>query len=171
MKVKNVKAKVSEKVTKAKAKVKAKVGKTAKVVGLAVVLASLVGCMDTNPASRATASTDTIGDIVLKMEGCSNCTYTINFTKGDSALASADSSGNTETQTASPTQSTDVSPKTDVNTTGGRTAGVLETAIQAGANWLLTPSAKDTKAAGAATAGDCADGSCTDSSACKDCEL
>lgn len=176
--MKDIKAKVSAKVSAAKAKVKAKVGKPVKAAKCAVILlalASVVGCMDTNPASRATSSADKVGDFDFRMEGCSNCHFAVNFTKGDSALASADSSGSTETQTASPTQSTDVSPKTDVNTTGGRSAGVLETAISAGANWLMSPS-KSNSATPAAKSSACADGSCapcTDGSCskCADCEL
>ena len=190
-KVKEVKVKVSAKVAKMKAKVAAKVGKGAKccsVLGAIVLALAEVGCMDTNPASRATSSADKVGDIEAKVENCSNCTVNINFTKGDSALASADSSGSTETQTLSPTQKTDVSPKTDVNTTGGRSAGVLETAIKAGANWLMKPSEKTadapaasaTPSASAASAtpaatpcagGNCApctDGSC---STCTDCTV
>ena len=172
--MKDIKAKVSAKVSAAKAKVKAKVGKAGKAAKCAVVLlalASVVGCMDTNPASRATSSADKVGDFDFRMEGCSNCHFAVNFTKGDSALASADSSGSTETQTLSPTQKTDVSPKTDVNTTGGRSAGVLESAISAGANWLMSPS-KSNAATPAANSSACPDGSCstcTDGS-CSDCE-
>lgn len=174
--MKDIKAKVSAKVSAAKAKVKAKVGKAGKGVKCAVILlalASVVGCMDTNPASRATNSTDEIGDILVRFENCSNCTGTVNLTKGDSALASADSSGSTETQTATPTKTTDVSPKTDVNTTGGRTAGVLETAIGAGINALTGDGgsgAKQTACPGGACSynGECADGSCD---TCTDCEL
>lgn len=176
--MRNIKEKVKAKVAKAKEKVKAKVGKAAKccsVLGAIVLALALaeVGCMDTNPASRATNSTDEIGDILVRFENCSNCTGTVNLTKGDSALASADSSGSTETQTATPTKTTDVSPKTDVNTTGGRTAGVLETAIGAGINALTGDGgsgAKQTACPGGACSynGECADGSCD---TCTDCEL
>lgn len=177
--MKNIKEKVKAKVAKAKEKVKAKVGKGAKccsVLGAIVLALAEVGCMGTNPASRATSSADEIGDIDAKIENCSNCTVNINFTKGDSALASADSSGSTETQTASPTQSTDVSPKTDVNTTGGRSAGVLESIVGAFGTWLATPSGKAAAESAAAcpdgkcATGTCADGSCTDGS-CSDCTI
>ena len=182
--MKDIKAKVSAKVSAAKAKVKAKVGKAGKGAKCAVVLlalASVVGCMDTNPASRATSSADKLGDITVKFENCSNCTGTVNYTKGDSALASADSSGSTETQTLSPTQKTDVSPKTDVNTTGGRSAGVLESIVGAFGTWLATPSGKEAAATSAAAAtanckdgscpaGNCSDGSCSDGS-CAECTV
>lgn len=80
--------------------------------------------------------------------------------------------------TATPTQKTDVSPKTDVNTTGGRTAGVLESIVGAFGTWLTTPSGKEAAAncsegscsTGNCSTGNCTDGSCTDGS-CKDCSL
>lgn len=64
--------------------------------------------------------------------------------------------------TATPSNTTDIRPKTDVNTTGGRTAGVLETLIGSFGTWLATPSGKTATAdaAKAATA-NCADGNCT----------
>lgn len=187
--MRNIKEKVKAKVAKAREKVKAKVGKAAKccsVLGAIVLVLAEVGCMDTNPASRATNSTDEIGDILVRFENCSNCTGTVNLTKGDSALASADSSGSTETQTATPTNTTDIRPQTDVNTTGGRSAGVLESMVGAFGTWLATPSGKaaaesaaacpDGKCAtGNCTTGNCADGSCTDGSctdgSCSDCTL
>ncbi len=174
--MKNIKEKVKAKVAKAKEKVKAKVGKCAKCAVILAALAAVAGCMDTNPASRATSSADEIGDIDAKIENCSNCTVNINFTKGDSALASADSSGSTETQTATPTKTTDIRPQTDVNTTGGRSAGVLESIVGAFGTWLATPSGKAAAESAAAcpdgkcATGNCADGSCTDGS-CSDCTI
>ena len=83
-------------------------------------------------------------------------------TIGDAAIASADSSGSTETMTATPTNTTDIKPKTDINTTGGRTAGVLETLIGSFGTWLATPSGKTATADAAKTAAaNCADGKCT----------
>ena len=78
----------------------------------------------------------------------------------------------TATPTASPTNTTRVDPKTDVNTTGGRSAGVLESIVGAFGTWLATPSgqaaATDAAKSGTATAncpgGNCSDGSCTDGS-------
>lgn len=73
------------------------------------------------------------------------------------------------TPTSTPTNTTRVDPTTDVNTTGGRTAGVLETLIGSFGTWLATPSGQTATAdaAKAATA-NCADGECTtdNSSAC-----
>ena len=174
--MKNIKEKVKAKVAKAKEKVKAKVGKCAKCAVILAALAAVAGCMDTNPASRATSSADKVGDFDFRMEGCSNCHFAVNFTKGDSALASADSSGSTETQTATPTKTTDIRPQTDVNTTGGRSAGVLESMVGAFGTWLATPSGKAAAESAAAcpdgkcATGTCTDGSCTDGS-CSDCTI
>ena len=120
--------------------------------------AALCGCATSDPASRATSAT--YGDIVVKADNSSN--VTVRVTLGDGAIASADSSGSTETMTATPTNTTDIKPDVDVNTTGGRTAGVLETAVSAGASALVGA----LKGSGAATStastasGECADGSC-----------
>lgn len=174
--MKNIKEKVKAKVAKAKEKVKAKVGKCAKCAVILAALAAVAGCMDTNPASRATSSADKVGDFDFCMEGCSNCHFAVNFTKGDSALASADSSGSTETQTVTPTKTTDIRPQTDVNTTGGRSAGVMESIVGAFGTWLATPSGKAAAESAAAcpdgkcATGTCADGSCTDGS-CSDCAI
>ena len=122
------------------------------------------GCATSDPASRATSAT--YGDIVVKADNSSN--VTVRVTLGDGAIASADSSGSTETMTATPTNTTDIKPDVDVNTTGGRTAGVLETAVSAGASALVgaLSSSKSGETATASTAtnsaasGECADGSC-----------
>jgi hypothetical protein len=71
---------------------------------IAALCAVLCGCMDTAPASRAT--TATYGDIGAKVvidEKAHGNSVKIEFTLGDAALASADSAGSTETQTATPT--------------------------------------------------------------------
>ena len=101
--MKTIKDKVAMGRQKLKAKIRAKVKaakKTAPVAVLAAFAAILCGCMDTAPASRAT--TATYGDIVVKI-GNEAKNNTVKVTLGDGALASADSSGSTETQTATPT--------------------------------------------------------------------
>lgn len=86
--------------------------------------------------------------------------------------------------TMTPTQTTDVSPKTDINTTGGRSAGVLESIVGAFGAWLTTPSGKEaaasssTASSAATSAANCANGNCapcatgtcTDGS-CSDCAV
>lgn len=70
------------------------------------------------------------------------------------------------TPTSSPTQTTRIEPKTDVNTTGGRTAGVLDSLVGSFGTWLTTPSGKEAAANAAASAkstdGSCTDGACSD---------
>ena len=70
--------------------------------------------------------------------------------------------------TMTPTQTTDVSPKTDVNTTGGRTAGVIDSLIGSFGTWLATPSGKE--AVANCVDGNCSDGSCADGS-CSACTV
>lgn len=109
VKAKAAAVKAKTKGIKAKVKGKCKVGKCC--AALALLLALCAGCMDTNPASRQT--TADYGDIVVKFsEGCSS-NY-VSIVIGDGAIASADSAGSTETQTTSPTQTTDVKPDIDV---------------------------------------------------------
>lgn len=191
--------KAKEKVAAAKAKIAAKAKKTAKVARALVALFALAsvvtGCATADPSSRSTSGEygDTESKNVVEIHGNNN---TVNFnqtyTNGDAAIASADSSGSTETQTAQPTNTTDMKPKTDVNTTGGRTAGVLETLIGSFGTWLATPSGKTATAdaakaatancadgnctTGNCTTGNCSDGSCTDGSCsiggnCSECTL
>ena len=72
-------------------------------------MASLCGCSTATPASRATTAQYRI-EFSLGDSARSN---TVRFTFGDGALASADSSGSNETQTATPT--VDVKPDIDVH--------------------------------------------------------
>ena len=130
-KKKPVKAKVKAKVKSTKAKVKGKVKALLARVGLAVLFA---GCSTATPASRATTAQY---EITFSFDDGAKGN-TVNLTLGDGALASADSSGSTETQTATPTL--DVKPDVNLNYaqgggitnrgTGGGTAtgaaGVLE---------------------------------------------
>lgn len=169
-------SKAAKKIAEKKEKIAAKCGKktVAKALTIALALGCVFGCMDTNPASRQTQGK--YGDIKVcveidQREATSNVVnVTVPVTLGDAAIASADSAGSTETQTLTPTQKTDVSPKTDVNTTGGRTAGVLESMVGAFGTWLATPSGKEAAAkCEGGSCSPCADGNCTDGS-CSDCE-
>lgn len=106
-----VKAKAKAVKDKAKAlKAKAKKRGARKVAAGLVALGALcmAGCMDTAPASRAT--TNTFGDTepTVKIDIGRRCRHvsvstTVRTTFGDGAIASADSTGSTETQTATPT--------------------------------------------------------------------
>lgn len=139
-----IKAKAKAVKEKAKA-VKGKM-KGAKCVALLFALVTIAtGCMTPNQASRGTSNEN--GDIEpsvdVTVNGSSNTvSVVIRGTYGDGAIASADSSGSTESQTQTPTF--DISPKTDLRyndamaaaTTASR--GVLEVLTEAGANKVLS---------------------------------
>lgn len=105
--------KISSKPIKEKVKAKAKALKeklkgSAKKCAALVAVLCVAGCMDTNPASRQ--NSNRFGDVepavkvVIGEGACSNVVnVTMPVTIGDGVLASADSSGSTETQTATPT--------------------------------------------------------------------
>ena len=175
--------KVTKKIAEKKAKIKGKFALIAFALSLGVIA---TGCATADPSSRSTSGTygDTEPSVKVVFEkGSHNNTATITMpvTMGDAAVASADSSGSTESMTATPTNTTDIKPKTDVNTTGGRSAGVLESLIGAFGTWLTTPSGKEAVSATApadCTGGDCKDGNCspcTDGScsdgSCSECTL
>ena len=137
MEKKPVKEKVKAKAKATKEKVKGKLKASAAIVAAILGMAVLSGCMDTAPASRATTATYT-----GKFEFGENAKgTTITNTLGDGALASADSEGSTETQTATPTL--DIRTKIDARyndaIAGATTAskGVLETLLQTSANKVL----------------------------------
>lgn len=166
-------SKAAKKIAEKKAKIAAKCGKAKKIAEYSFLLLSaccLFGCATSDPSSRSTRGE--YGDIRITFDH--SCSNVVTVTLGDAAVASADSAGSTETTTATPTNTTDIKPQTDVNTTGGRSAGVLESIVGAFGTWLATPSGK-TAAADAAKCADgncspCATGNCTDGS-CSDCSL
>ena len=172
MATKNVKDKIKAKAKtvkdKLKAKLKAKPKRTAVAVAALAALA-LTGCMGTAPASRAT--TATYGDIIVKI-GDKARDNKVTVTLGDGALASADSAGSTETQTATPTM--DIKPDIDLrynDAIAGATAaskGVLETLTDAGAQAVLklmqskeTGTVQVVKTDGTTATVECADGQCS----------
>jgi len=107
------------------------------VFGAACAVFSIVatcGCSTAQPASRATTAQY---EMRLSFDDSAR-NNTVNITLGDGALASADSSGSTETQTATPT--IDVRPDIDVHYNDAiknateASKGVLETLVAASAN-------------------------------------
>lgn len=114
--MKTVKDKIKEKAKATKGKVKGKL-KAAKACAALFLCAALCGCATAQPASRATtAAYDRIQPRVEVDVGdwasSNTVAITVNVTLGDGALASADSAGSTETQTATPTL--DIKPDIDV---------------------------------------------------------
>lgn len=134
VKAKAAAVKAKAKGIKAKVKGKCKGGKCKACAALVAALCAAVllgGCAEARPASRAT--TATYGDFIVKFsEGCSS-NY-VSIVVGDGAIASADSAGSTETQTATPT--TDVKPdvNVDVPVTKGAAANAAADLINAAAH-------------------------------------
>ena len=143
-------------------------------------LVALVGCSTATPASRATTANYEITVKVNVDESAKSTTVNVPFTIGDGALASADSSGSTETQTATPTL--DIKPDVNVNYaqgggitnrgTGGAkasgAAGILESLTAEGLAMLKdyvtnkkTGTVTLAKTDGTTVTADCKDGSCT----------
>lgn len=153
-------AKTAAKIARGKAKVARKCGKAAKAVAVALFASALfaAGCMGTTTPSRS--QTLCIKDCTISVYGCGTETNEVPRIELATQAMSIENSG-TETQTASPTNTTDIKPQTDVNTTGGRTAGVLETALQAGASALMSKPSGTGSAATAPSGAACTDGSCT----------
>lgn len=108
----NLKESIKTKV-KAKAEaVKEKLKGAKKCAALAAALgvaAALAGCASANPASRANESgvedVSPVVKVVLENSSSNTVSIVLKNTIGDGVLASADSAGSTETQTATPTLS------------------------------------------------------------------
>ena len=151
---KPAKDKIKEKAKAMKSKLKSKVKKVATCLAMLLLVA---GCSTSEPASRATCAS--YGDIVIKVgEGARD--NDIKITLGDGAIASADSTGSTETMTANPTN--DVKPDIDVSVpvnkagAGQSVGSVLGDAVE---GLIKGASARDNSTA---TVAPCEDGSCNE---------
>ena len=167
------KDKVKAKLAEAKKKIARKV-KGACILAFALVL---VGCQQTPQASRATSAAygdlEPRVDVVIEEGACNNTvSIPVSITLGDGALASADSSGSTESQTLTPTQ--DIKPNLDVryNDQAKVASGALETLLGNGAGaiaqWLSAPGVNKivvTDQNGVIKTAECVDGKCVE---CKD---
>ena len=166
---KNVKARVKAKVKDTKKKVKGKLKGAAVVALFASLFAA--GCLDTAPASRATTATYRIDARVCLDEGVKSVTVNMPFTFGDGALASADSAGSTETQTATPT--VDVRTQIDARyndalSAANSTSKSVLSAIKDGKTAVLelmrkkdTGTVEVTKTDGTTASVQCTDGQCS----------
>lgn len=177
-----IKSKVKAKAAAVKAKAKGikgkcKGGKCSYCAALAILLALVCGCMDTNPASRA--NDNRVGDIeptvkvVIEQGAISNTVaVTMPITLGDGLIASADSAGSTETQAATPTL--DIRTKIDARYNDALAAasttskGVIESLTEAGANKVLalmadksTGTVEVQKKDGTTATVECKDGQCS----------
>ena len=161
-----------------------------------IVAAVLAGCLPASPASRATSASYQITVKVCMEDGVKNASVSCPVKFGDGAIASADSAGSTETQTATPTL--DVKP--DVNLNYAQGGSVSNKSGKEAAKSLLGSLTPDSlkklkgylknkktgkveleKQDGTTVTADCADGNCTYDSGsgsttfsaddCADCEL
>ena len=145
-------------------------------IAFLALAAMLCGCLhpEGQPSRSQTQNNDFSHCIVIIASRASVSNETVTAEGGDGScnecftqtMKNEGSEQNSPTMT--PTQTTDVSPKTDVNTTGGRTTGVLESLIGSFGTWLTTPSGKE--AAAKCVDGRCPDGSCPDGN-CADCTV
>lgn len=141
----------------------------------AVALVALSGCQTPNQASRGTSNEN--GDfeprVDVKVNGSSNVvSVVIRNTYGDGAIASADSSGSTESQTQTPTF--DIKPDLDVHYndavgTGGNAISAFVSSLTAESASLLRDYVTNkksgkitvTKTDGTTETLDCDSGTCT----------
>lgn len=132
-------------------------------VMLMLAAAALIGgCQTADPASRSNRTA--YRDIRVDVNGCSN---TVNMTVGDGLYASADGGGDTQSNT--PTQTTDTKPEVAVGV-GGGSAGTGGASPQSGLTDKIVAALKsagiigdgETEAAAKAVSDACADGSCSD---------
>ena len=177
MKIKSVKKKVETKVAKAKVKIASKCKKAAKVVVAALCLSVLfAGCQGTSTPSRS--QNLTIKDCTINVYGCGTETNEVARVELATQAMSIENSG-TETQTATPTQTTDVKPDIDVRyndaIAGASVAskGVIEMLTDAGKEAVLELMASKksgtvavTKTDGTAATVKCENGQCE---FCSDC--
>ena len=173
---KPTKDKVKEKAKAVKEKVKSKAKRLSAFI-LCGFLAALTGCMTPGQASRGTSNNE--GDVEPTVKVCigdnshsNTVVVTQTITHGDGAIASADSSGSTESQTQTPTF--DISPKTDLhyndalkNATDA-SRGVLETLVDSSAKSVLqmmsekkTGTVEVTKTDGSTATVKCENGQCS----------
>lgn len=168
--------KLRKKIAEKKKKIARKAKGCASMLLCAFAIGCIVsGCMDTNPASRQTYASygDIEPTVKIVFENATGNTVKVDMpiTLGDGALASADSTGSTETQTATPTL--DVRTRIDAKYNDALAAastaskGVLETLMSASANKVLdlmstksSGTVKATRLDGSTVDVTCKDGQC-----------
>lgn len=171
------KEKAKAKVARAKEKIARKCGKAAKVViAIACLSVLFAGCQGTSTPSRS--QNLTIKDCTINVYGSGTETNEVARVEIATQAMSIENSG-TESQTATPTQTTDVKPDIDVhyndaikNATDA-SKGVLETLASTSANKVLemmaskeTGTVEVTKKDGTTATVECKDGQCA---VCTDC--
>ena len=167
----NGKDKLKAKLAEAKKKIARKVKGVSCVI---MVAAFFAGCLRTPQASRTTSAEygdiePTVKVVIEEKARGNSVSVPVSITVGDGALASADSSGSTESQTLTPTQ--DIKPNLDVryNDQAKVASGALETLLGSGAgaiaNWLAAPGVNKivvTDQNGVIKTAECVDGKCVE---------
>lgn len=175
MKVKNIKSKVAAKVAKGKAKVASKCGKakkTACIVAVMAFVATVAGCLyPTAPSRSQHLAFENCNFTIIGGGDGGNTNEVARVDIGSQAMA-IETSG-TESNTNTPTQTTDIKPDIDT-TVGGATSGgkgILESAVSALCGSADATAAKaDAGTADKCSGGSCSDGSCN-SGVCTDCTV
>lgn len=179
-----IKSKVKSKANAVKDKMKGSAKKCAAFAAALGAAATLAGCASANPASRANESSVKDVSPTIKVELNNSVSNTVSIvlknTIGDGVLASADSSGSTETQTATPTL--DIRTKVDARYNDALAAastaskGVIESLTEAGANKVLslmadksTGTVEVQKKDGTTVTVECKDGQCAIKKNCESC--
>lgn len=141
--------KTEKKIKKADKKIDKKCG--ALIALAALSSAIILGCAQTGsqPSRSQTLNNDFRDCIVIVAAHASvtNTTVTANSEDGLQPIelftqTMRNDGSESNSPTSSPTQKTDIKPQTDVNTTGGRTAGILESITSAFGTWLTTEDGK-----------------------------
>jgi len=166
MKTGKIKEKVAAKVARGKGRIERKVAKgKAKVARKVAAIAALfgilafAGCMGTQTPSRS--QTLTISDSTVNIYGTNGGeTNDVPRVEIASQAMQIENSGS-ESQSAAPTQTTDVKPDIDVTATkGGAGGGILESVLRGIASPSGSDSAKTTDSTDACAGGSCGDNAC-----------
>lgn len=179
----SLKERLKERLKAMKKEVKGKVagslkGSASKIVALALLPFALLllgyGCMGTTPSARSNTSSY---EKMFSVKAGDKAVVTLNVTLGDGLLASADGGG--DTQTATPTQTTDVTPSAavawgasnaSVGSSGTATAqqGLLEKGLEKLRAILTGKTGVALDADEAKAVRDCVDGNCCEGGSCSE---
>lgn len=168
-KMKEKEEKMQSKKNKLATQLKGVAKKTATATAMIAAM-MVVGCQTADPASRSNQAAYGDQEPNIEINGSSN-TVTVTITIGDGVYASADGGGDTQSNT--PTQTTDVRPDIKAAVGAGATASgaagnnpdFMSIAVQAVYGWLgsnkgVTLTDSEKAAATAAATAACKDGNC-----------
>lgn len=174
--------KTEKKIKKVDKKVGRKCGALITLIALSSIIATGCASMGSQPSRSQTQNNDFRNCVVVIASRASVSNECVSAEGGDGSAneiftqTMKNEGSESNAPTATPTNTTDIKPQTDVNTTGGRTAGVLDSLVGQFGTWLTTPSGKTAASQAVITTSDCTDGSCSESSSssggqCSDCSV